>query len=340
MQHRRKTGYRTALALGLAVLPMTSVAAAQDDLSLVSSTAGETGSGQYDMDAIAAAVRPQDWYPEGYYDLAIAARAHHLEEADASRQAEMVALSGAGSDPDGITVLSIGTAALDRSPPPVAIGFCGFADIDRDYSSSDPYDRYGPLAYTVGQVHAALSGAGYPADLIAGPLATFEKARLQISGDEPEQSEDEEEKAFRGDWDTLASALAERAEARRLALPAPDVGRCGMEGYVAPVYSNSRPVVLPPPPLPPPGPRGVRFATSPANGQIWLINAFAFKVCDRRTGQPWSVETCRWNELETGLRHDMHGRYYYRVVWPDGTAKRGVRILTSPQDVTFRRNGS
>ncbi len=189
----------------------------------------------------------------------------------------------------------------------------------------------------MGQVHAALSGAGYPADLIAGPLATFEKARLQISDDEPEQSQDEEEKSRRGDWDRLASDLAESAEARQLTLPPPDVGRCGMQGYVVPVYSNVPP---PPPPPPPAGPRGVRFATSTANGQVWLINAFAFKVCERKTGQPWSVETCRWNELETGLRHNMTGRHYYRVVWPDGTTKRGVRILTSPQDVTFRRSGS
>ncbi len=92
MHYRRNAGYRSALAFGLAVLPMTSVAAAQDELTLVSSTAGEIRRVEFDMDAIAAGVRQHDWYPEGYYDLAIAARAHHLEEADRRNQSEMLAL--------------------------------------------------------------------------------------------------------------------------------------------------------------------------------------------------------------------------------------------------------
>ena len=87
--------------------------------------------------------------------------------------------------------------------------------------------------------------------------------------------------------------------------------------------------------------------TAPGNGQVWMISAFAFRVCTRRVENPWDKFACRWNEIETGTETtSLGGRYVYEIRWPDGTSRRGTREVrgeyreSGATTVTFRRTGS
>ena len=87
--------------------------------------------------------------------------------------------------------------------------------------------------------------------------------------------------------------------------------------------------------------------TSPPQGEVLLINAFAFKVCTRKKPDPWDRFACKWNEVETGVEKRLSGRYVYQVKWPDGTVRKGTReIVPNYEDedvaavVTFKKTGS
>ena len=80
---------------------------------------------------------------------------------------------------------------------------------------------------------------------------------------------------------------------------------------------------------------------SPPDGRLWLINAFAFKVCERRLPDPWNHIACSWNEYTTGEKTAASGRYIYEARWPDGTVRRGAKLLEETEDggaIVIRRN--
>ncbi|HEY7959316.1 MAG TPA: hypothetical protein VID20_04570 [Sphingomicrobium sp.] len=82
----------------------------------------------------------------------------------------------------------------------------------------------------------------------------------------------------------------------------------------------------------------------PANGELWMINAFAFHLCGLKVADPWSHRACSWTQYGAGDNTYLSGRYMYEARWPDGTVKRGARIVQGDpggedaEVVTFRRN--
>ena len=82
-------------------------------------------------------------------------------------------------------------------------------------------------------------------------------------------------------------------------------------------------------------------ALSPPTGHLWLINAFAFKVCERKVADPWNHQACGWSEFASGDTTTASGRYMYEARWPDGTVRRGAKVLQESEDggvIVIRRN--
>ena len=79
----------------------------------------------------------------------------------------------------------------------------------------------------------------------------------------------------------------------------------------------------------------------PTSGQLWLINAFAFKVCERKVADPWDHGACGWSEFISGDTTTASGRYMYEARWPNGTVRRGAKVLQETEDggaIVIRRN--
>ncbi|WP_144037942.1 hypothetical protein [Sphingopyxis sp. KK2] len=87
---------------------------------------------------------------------------------------------------------------------------------------------------------------------------------------------------------------------------------------------------------------GIVFQTSPPSGEVLMVSAFAFKLCQRKNADPWDRFKCRWNEIETGVPKPLSGRFVYQVKWPDGTVRKGTREIAPAEDaaVTFKKVGS
>lgn len=261
-----------------------------------------------DMDALAAAVPPQSWYPDGYYDVRIAAEA---EIADSPRPAAKLLFDGG-----------------DGKGPTYDIYGCGAQQTDR--TTSDPMlRRYGDLALTVARLRSEFARLHYPAAVYAEPLLAFERARLAPATDAADTPK------------SPYAVLIEAADANRLSL-SPSLPGFGAvpDCPTAPIRSRTGAVRS--------GNMGglTVFATMPKAGAIWMIDAFAFKVCQRRKVDAWDRFACRWNEVETGAGKRLSGRYIYQVRWPDGVVRKGTREIVpdsaseKPATVMFRKTGS
>ena len=275
------------------------------------------------MDEIAARVPDPDWYPDGYRDIAIAARTFHADEL-----ADLPPLPPL-PNPTAEEIAAFDASDARGLPPPGSMDLvsCDERDFAFDYSgsSSDVYARYGPVAFDVGYIDARLRHAGYLPEHYTDALLAFERARFGIFD---KQAADPDY----ANWDEVSAAYWQLAEAV-------DTVRVEQELDLPPVYADGGCGAGGEPP--------VRIVTSPARGQVWLINAFAFKVCTRTMRDPWNTDACRWNEMETGKDVNLGGRYMYKVRWPDGTIRKGAREIYASYDedgaatrVTFRRTGS
>jgi hypothetical protein len=292
------------------------------------------------LKAIEAEVPPQRWYPDGYYDVRIAA------EADAAEQARpMSELVNDWGDGLGKRYDVYDCSAA--SPPALEV---------------DPVTaRYGFAASEVARLRSELKRLKYPAALYAGPLLAFEQAQIAeaASGPDPQaeairlaeweaayaaaEKAGEEPPAFdAGEADASSdsgeetadqiddpySALANGLEANRLRL-APKLPKIVVEGGCG--AGEGAPIIV---------------KTSPPGGEVLLVNAFAFKVCTRKTPDPWDRFKCKWNEIETGVEKPLSGRYVYQVKWPDGAVRKGTRDIIAGEDgepaaiVTFKKTGS
>ncbi|WP_411339190.1 hypothetical protein V6U71_14885 [Sphingopyxis sp. J-6] len=264
------------------------------------------------LHAIEAKVPPQGWYPEGYYDVLIAAEA---DQAEIRRPTKELASDWGDGDGRKYDVVDCTT----EGPDPAAV---------------DPLTaRYGSVASEVARLRSELSRLGLPEAAYAAPLAAFEKAKVeeaaklteaQVMG--TEYAEDDAEASEQEDpYFTLAREV--ESNRQRLALKTPKViaeGGCGA--------GEGGPVIV---------------RTSPPGGEVLLVNAFAFKVCTRRLPDPWDRFKCKWTEIETGAQKQLSGRYVYQVKWPDGTVRKGTRdIVPNYEDeavaavVTFKKVGS
>lgn len=276
-----------------------------------------------DLAEVAAAIPDREWYPQGYYDIRVAYAAD-FPEAERLRIANHVANFG-GTPED-----YYGEGPSEQ----VNLGDCDVEDTGVDYGEDPLYATYVSIARDMSYFRAALERGGYPPEIFEPALLDYERRRLalaQVEADGRDPAEVDFAAEFGlEDFDPQAwqiGAFMERLNAARTGENAglPEVilaDGCG---------GDSPPVIL---------------RTAPGNGQVWIISAFAFRVCTRRMSDPWDKFACRWNEIETGAENSLAGRYVYEVVWPDGTSRRGTRELRGdvmtwePKTVTFRKSGS
>jgi len=275
------------------------------------------------LKAIEAKVPPQGWYPDGYYDIRIAAEG---QIADFPR--------------DTLT-MDWG----DGQPP-----YYDVIDCNAEYVSLDETDpltaRYGGVALEVARLRAEFERMKYPVPVYAEPLLAFEKAMIEDAKAAPEPMSEADIAAADAamEADALDAAaepadgggfendpyyrLAKAVEANRARL-APKLPKVVADGGCGAGEGN--PVIV---------------RTSPPQGEVLMINAFAFKVCTRKKPDPWDRFACKWNEIETGVDQTLSGRYVYQVKWPDGTVRKGTREIVPSYDdepkvtVTFKKTGS
>jgi hypothetical protein len=275
------------------------------------------------LKAIEAKVPPQGWYPDGYYDIRIAAEG---QIADFPR--------------DNLT-MDWG----DGQPP-----YYDVIDCNAEYVSLDETDpltaRYGGVALEVARLRAEFERMKYPVAVYAEPLLAFEKAMIEDAKAAPEPMSEADiaaaDAAMEADAPDAAAEpadgggfendpyfrLAQAVEANRARL-APKLPKVVADGGCGAGEGN--PVIV---------------RTSPPQGEVLMINAFAFKVCTRKKPDPWDRFACKWNEIETGVDQTLSGRYVYQVKWPDGTVRKGTREIVPSYDdepkvtVTFKKTGS
>lgn len=264
------------------------------------------------MKTLESAVPKQGWYPDGYYDLRIAAEAE---------------------------VAAMPPPTLPAPGESYNLTACNAPRADID--THDPQERvYADIAFETARLRASLDRLGYPATLYSAPLIAFERERLSdvLPKDEI--------------YGALAMALDGKAPPGVPAMvafddcPPPPPPPPPPPAAAGPPSKPAKPVKpsasLPKPVAP--SSRGVTFVTEPVAGEVLMISAFAFKVCVRRQPDPWDRFACRWNEVETGVAKPMSGRFVYQVKWPDGTVRRGTREISTPPEestsVTFRKTGS
>ncbi|NIJ35676.1 hypothetical protein FHR22_000325 [Sphingopyxis panaciterrae] len=256
------------------------------------------------MQALEATVPKQEWYPDGYYDIRIAAEA---QVAEFPRPAGVLPAT-----PEQ----SYNLVACDTERPRA--------------EGSDPLlARYGYVALETARLRTELQRIHYPASIYAEPLLAFERESIARA----------DERATNGDpYTVLADALeAARADAKAPLSPVFEYRECSPPPMAAP-NSPGRPSAVRPSPAP-----GVKFRTEPTAGELWMISAFAFKVCVRKQPDPWDRFACKWNEVETGVTRSMSGRFVYQVRWPDGTVRKGTREIVpagGSTPVTFKKVGS
>jgi hypothetical protein len=331
------------------------------------------------MAALEAAVPPQTWYPDGYYDVRIAAEA---QVAETPRGTPLFV----GACPQG------GGLCYDPFDPlPQRI----------NPSESDPaVRRYGDIALHIARLRQELAIAGYPLAVYSVPLADYERKLIETTtsaNPTPDAARAEATRTFAtaleaqrqqkaatlprilgyGEGADLVRAIVLRSTGPsaalypagkklfgnvRLTLKAGDqiewldaqgtrtlrgpgvftagdtnVSASSVAALARPSAARSRLGAVRSG-----GASGIVIQTNPPSGEVLLVSAFAFRICQRKTGDPWDRFTCKWNEIETGVARPLSGRFVYQVRWPDGTVRKGTREI-APTDtgaVTFKKVGS
>jgi hypothetical protein len=294
------------------------------------------------LKAIEAKVPPQSWYPEGYYDVRIAAEGQVVDF------------------PRETLTMDWG----DGQPP-----YYDVIDCNTEYVSLDDTDpltaRYGPVALEVARLRGEFERMKYPAAVYAAPLLAFEKTKIEEATAAPDPVS-EAEMADTMEMAGAAADAAVEAAAADAAAAAADAAAAGAmdsaeeagpykDAYMVlaeAVEANRRRLTPTLPKVVAEGGCGagegsaVIVKTVPPQGEVLLINAFAFKVCTRKKPDPWDRFACKWTEIETGVERQLSGRYVYQVKWPDGVVRKGTRDIVPNYDdetaatVTFRKVGS
>jgi hypothetical protein len=259
-----------------------------------------------------ADVPDRDWYPEGYHDLRVAA----------AEQVETFA--------EPLFSYDLYNCTLGEDLP---------EDMDEDER------ELATVALQIAEYRSDFAEIGYPLEVYDQPLLDFE--RWLLTGDVPvwgreaaellenppraydEYSEEELTPEVLAELELfqngMLGALNDELEQRRQRLSPrkPDFfveGGCGA------------------------GEEPFEIKLVPANGELWLINAFAFRVCERKVPDPWNHRACGWTQYEAGDTTFASGRYMYEARWPNGSVKRGARVLQYDYnsdeggEVTFRQD--
>jgi len=260
----------------------------------------------------------QSWYPEGYLDLRIAAA---KQVADFPR--------------DPLHVL-----AEDWNDPRLST----YDLIDCNLGSDLPDDLdnrtflMSELALDVARMRSEFASLGYRPEVYDEPLLNHERAMLQaiasanpssslpqlVTEDGISYSSTPDDWLFlsdiQSDYDLLDALESRRKRLQRRQPEFIVEGGCGA------------------------GEEEFEIRLVPANGELWLINAFAFRVCERKVADPWNRRACSWTQFVAGDTTFASGRYMYEARWPNGTVKRGARVLQpdynsdDPGSVLFRRD--
>jgi len=265
-------------------------------------------------------VAAQSWYPEGYLDLRIAAAG-----AAASVPREQSRMLASSEGEPSVQSYDLVDCTIGSSVPAGARDDLGW----REYA----------LALDVSSKRMELARLGYLLEVYDQPLRDYERAALasialaqaeltRMAGDSGALSQAQWE-----DYQTRMAVhhvgyrqLAADLEARRTQFQ-PDKPQFVAAKTCTGTYPDLildigrvSPAVR--------GPDdGFTFFMRPRNGRIRLINAFQFRVCERRVQDPYREESCGWNEYSDGESTERAGRYMYEVRWPDGTVQRGAKLL-------------
>jgi hypothetical protein len=255
------------------------------------------------MRALAASIPDRAYYPPGYRDLRIAAAA---QVAAFPRPAKTVLFSFPG-EPAYYDVIDCNAEYFDPE-------------------GGDPLAaRYSALALDVARIAGELRRFGYSARVYEQPLSEHERtslARILAEAEAARAAGEEGVGAVEDDHFKPLYPLAEAMEKNRARLqprkaPIKSEGGCGA------------------------GESAFVVRTSPANARVWVVNAFAYHVCTLRVPDPWSLQGCRWTELDPANPTMASGRYMYQARWPDGTTSRGARLFEGTGDqvetITIRK---
>lgn len=359
-------GGRIFLIAAASMAMVTAPAAAQDDEALPDAGL---------MARLAADLPVRTWYPEGYYDVRLAAEAQ-VAETPRDLRAYVGACGGGGGqcyDP------------VDLLPRHIGAG------------ESDPaVRRYGNVALDVARLAQELARAGYPAAIYEAPLLRYEQTLVEAARDDSLSAAtataalqrlataveanravqtpglpcimDVEDYAARvvvvrssGPSAGAHPAGKKLASEAKITLKAGDrielLTANGLRTLTGPgTFSVGQPpagvlgaLLASPAPRRAVGavrggraPVGVTLQTNPPSGEVLMLSAFAFRICQRKNADPWDRFQCRWNEIETGVARPLSGRFVYQVRWPDGTVRKGSREIAPDQSgpVTFKKVGS
>ena len=256
------------------------------------------------MRRFAASIPDQPFYPAGYRDLRIAAAA---EVAAFPRPRQYMLMEGFGGEGPTYDVIDCNAEGLETE--------------ESDWRTAE----YGGVAIDVARIHGELRGMGYRPEIYEEPLLKFERELLteiaaEARGPEP-ASEDSDGYAGIA-FDAGKGPLAEEMERRRARLQ-PDKPKIVAEGGCGG------------------GEAGFVIRTSPPNGKLWVVNAFAFHLCTLKVPDPWDLRACRWTEVDQDNPTMASGRYMYQARWPDGKSARGARIFEATsgdvETITIRR---
>lgn len=289
-------------------------------LGVLGSIGVAPASAQGKQGGAAETIADQPWHPPGYRDLRIAAA---RQMATFPRDPRIVVFRFADN------------------PPTYDVVDCN-SGVDLP-EGMDPYQAaLAEVALDVARMRFELRRLGYRKEIYEQPLLEYEREALadieeeralgsfsETAPTELDASEDAqpEEPVDYSEWqDRGTPKLAREMNARRTRLQPrlPEIiyeGGCGA------------------------GEADFKIKLVPANGQLWLINAFAFRVCERKVGDPWNHNACGWTQYSDGEDTMASGRYMFEARWPDGTVRRGAKILqgdmASDEEetiITFRRN--
>lgn len=267
-----------------------------------------------DIAAIERSIPEQPWYPAGYRDLRIAAEIHWRSrvEPEPPPQPDTDMPDEAYEeypeeepDPDYVRRFDVISCWADSALPTAAEMM---SPLDDDFVL---------LALDVADVRVRLQDEGYPAAMYEDDLLQSERQALK----KLPIPDDAEEYGSGFDFTKFAAILEKKR--RKLAPGKIEImadGGCGA------------------------GEAGFNVRMVPASGRLWLISAFAFRVCERKARDPWTLTACRWTEYGSGDEVTASGRYVYQVRWPDGTVQRGTRELQGEDGsdematITFRKN--
>lgn len=199
---------------------------------------------------------------------------------------------------------------------------CAFGYYDVPAEMDEKERNLAALAIEVERYRTQLQMLGYPKQVYEQPLLDHERSEIQaILGASADADPDAQSTR---QWESLAK-LAEVMEARRLKL-SPERPRIYSEGGCGAGESEF----------------AIRMV--PTSGELWLINAFAFRVCERRVANPWDHSACKgWTQFVEGDTTFAAGRYMFEARW-GAKVQRGARLLEGdPEDedvtqITFRRN--